>query len=217
MVTTLIIILNLILLEIVLSIDNAAVLSTMVNDLPKEDQKKALTYGILGAYLFRGLALLFASFLINLGWLKLVGGLYLIYLAINSFRKSEDGKSHSQFKIPFLSKFWSTVVMIELMDIVFSIDNIFSAVAFTNNFLTICFGVFVGILAIRFATVKLISLLNSVPNLEKIAFGVIGLLGVKLSLSVFVPQLTNEWVDAGFSLITLLAFAFPFVLRKIKK
>jgi len=217
MITTLIIILNLILLEIVLSIDNAAVLSTMVNDLPKEDQKKALTYGILGAYLFRGLALLFASFLINLGWLKLVGGLYLIYLAINSFRKSEDGKSHSQFKIPFLSKFWSTVVMIELMDIVFSIDNIFSAVAFTNNFLTICFGVFVGILAIRFATVKLISLLNSVPNLEKIAFGVIGLLGVKLSLSVFFPQLTNEWVDAGFSLITLLAFAFPFVLRKIKK
>jgi YkoY family integral membrane protein len=217
MITTLIIILNLILLEIVLSIDNAAVLSTMVNDLPKEDQKKALTYGILGAYLFRGLALLFASFLINLGWLKLVGGFYLIYLAINSFRKSEDGKSHSQFKIPFLSKFWSTVVMIELMDIVFSIDNIFSAVAFTNNFLTICFGVFVGILAIRFATVKLISLLNSVPNLEKIAFGVIGLLGVKLSLSVFVPQLTNEWVDAGFSLITLLAFAFPFVLRKIKK
>jgi YkoY family integral membrane protein len=217
MITTLIIILNLILLEIVLSIDNAAVLSTMVNDLPKEDQKKALTYGILGAYLFRGLALLFASFLINLGWLKLVGGLYLIYLVINSFRKSEDGKSHSQFKIPFLSKFWSTVVMIELMDIVFSIDNIFSAVAFTNNFLTICFGVFVGILAIRFATVKLISLLNSVPNLEKIAFGVIGLLGVKLSLSVFIPQLTNEWVDAGFSLITLLAFAFPFVLRKIKK
>lgn len=217
MITTLIIILNLILLEIVLSIDNAAVLSTMVNDLPKEDQKKALTYGILGAYLFRGLALLFASFLINLGWLKLVGGLYLIYLAINSFRKAEDGKSHSQFKIPFLSKFWSTVVMIELMDIVFSIDNIFSAVAFTNNFLTICFGVFIGILAIRFATVKLISLLNSVPNLEKIAFGVIGLLGVKLSLSVFVPQLTNEWVDAGFSLITLLAFTFPFVLRKIKK
>lgn len=217
MLTTIIIILNLILLEIVLSIDNAAVLSTMVNELPKEQQKKALTYGILGAYLFRGLALLFASFLINLGWLKLVGGLYLIYLAINSFRKSEDGKSHSQFKIPFLSKFWSTVVMIELMDIVFSIDNIFSAVAFTNNFLTICFGVFVGILAIRFATVKLISLLNSVPNLEKIAFGVIGLLGVKLSLSVFVPQLTNEWVDAGFSLITLLAFAFPFILRKIKK
>lgn len=217
MLTTIIIILNLILLEIVLSIDNAAVLSTMVNELPKEQQKKALTYGILGAYLFRGLALLFASFLINLSWLKLVGGLYLIYLAINSFRKSEDGKSHSQFKIPFLNKFWSTVVMIELMDIVFSIDNIFSAVAFTNNFLTICFGVFVGILAIRFATVKLISLLNSVPNLEKIAFGVIGLLGVKLSLSVFVPQLTNEWVDAGFSLITLLAFAFPFVLRKIKK
>ena len=83
MLTTLFIILNIILLEIVLSIDNAAVLSTMVGQLPKSQQKKALTWGIIGAYIFRGVALLFASVLIKLIWLKVIGGIYLIYLSIN--------------------------------------------------------------------------------------------------------------------------------------
>jgi YkoY family integral membrane protein len=216
MISSLLIILNLILLEVVLSIDNAAVLSTMVNELPKSQQKKALTYGIFGAYLFRGLALLFASFLINLTWLKFVGGFYLIHIAVKSLLNTSDEQSHSTFKIPFLTPFWSMVVMIELMDIVFSIDNIFSAVAFTDDFLTICFGVFIGILAIRFATTKLIDLLNKIPHLEKVAFGVIGLLGIKLCLSVFIPILANEWVDLVFSLITLLAFAIPFIIAKLK-
>ncbi len=91
MLTTLLIILNIVLLEIILSIDNAAVLATMVKTLPENQQKKALTWGIIGAYLFRGLALLFASLLISITWLKLVGGLYLIFISIKSLlKKSED-------------------------------------------------------------------------------------------------------------------------------
>ena len=82
--TEVLIFLNIMILEIVLSIDNAAVLAAMVKELPKEQQKKALTYGIAGAYIFRGLALVFASILVQLVWLKVVGGLYLIYLAYKS-------------------------------------------------------------------------------------------------------------------------------------
>ena len=215
MISGIIIILNLILLEVVLSIDNAAVLSTMVNELPKKEHKKALTYGIFGAYIFRGLALLFAVYLIQLEWLKILGGAYLIYLCVSSFLKSENPQA-KKFKIPFLNQFWSTVVMIEFVDIVFSIDNIFSAVAFTNNYLLICIGVFIGILAIRFATIKLIDLLNKVPNLENIAFLIIGVLGIKLCLSVFLPQLNNEHIDLLFSGITLLSFVVPFLMQKFK-
>ena len=156
MLTTIFIILNIVLLEIVLSIDNAAVLSTMVGQLPKSEQKKALTWGIFGAYIFRGLALLFATFLIKLTWLKVVGGLYLVYLGIKSLSLQSDSKEKHPVKLPFLNTFWSTVVMVEFMDIIFSIDNIFSAVAFTSNFWVICLGVFIGILAIRFATTKMI-------------------------------------------------------------
>src|ERR1700761_7565080 len=73
---------NLILIESLLSVDNAAVIATMVLDLSKEDRKKALSYGIIGAYIFRGACLLFASFLIQIWWLKPLGGFYLVYLFV---------------------------------------------------------------------------------------------------------------------------------------
>ncbi len=217
MLTTIFIILNIVLLEIVLSIDNAAVLSTMVGQLPKSEQKKALTWGIFGAYIFRGLALLFATFLIKLTWLKVVGGLYLVYLGIKSLSLQSDSKEKHPVKLPFLNTFWSTVVMVEFMDIIFSIDNIFSAVAFTNNFWVICLGVFIGILAIRFATTKMIELVKKIPVIEKIAFVVIGVLGIKLVLSSFFPELTSELVDLVFSLGTLVAFLTPVLINKLSK
>ena len=82
----LLIILNLILIESLLSVDNAAVLATMVMDLPPEQRSKALRYGIIGAYVFRGICLLLAAFLVQIWWLKPLGGLYLLYMAYDYFR-----------------------------------------------------------------------------------------------------------------------------------
>src|ERR1051325_10474224 len=89
------VVVNLILIESLLSVDNAAVLATMVLDLPKDQRPKALRYGILGAYLFRGLSLLFAAILISIWWVKPLGGLYLLWLAGRYFirnrkRRTED-------------------------------------------------------------------------------------------------------------------------------
>src|SRR3954468_16030703 len=89
----LLIILNLIVIESLLSVDNAAVLATMVMDLPKPQRKKALKYGILGAYLFRGLALILATYLVTIWWLKPLGGIYLIYLAGDYFYKKSGSKA----------------------------------------------------------------------------------------------------------------------------
>ena len=214
--SSLLILINIVLLEIVLSIDNAAVLAAMVKELPKNQQKKALTYGIAGAYLFRGLALVFASILINLVWLKVVGGLYLIYLAYKAlFGKSEDGESNGMnVKIGWLSPLWSTIVAIEIMDLVFSIDNVFAAVAFTPNLWLICGGVFVGILAMRFATTKFVKVLEKNPILEKVAYWVIGGLGLKLVSSYWLHDFNTEKIDLVFSLLTLLAFIIPLIIKK---
>ena len=73
---------NLIIIESLLSVDNAAVLATMVMDLPKRKRKRALKYGIIGAYIFRGIALLLASFLVKFWYLKPLGGLYLSLIHI---------------------------------------------------------------------------------------------------------------------------------------
>ena len=214
--TEVLIFLNIIILEIVLSIDNAAVLAAMVKELPKEQQKKALTYGIAGAYVFRGLALLFASVLIKLVWLKVAGGLYLIYLAYNALSTNveQGGESKMTIKIPFLSALWSTIVAIEMMDLVFSIDNVFAAVAFTPNLWLICGGVFVGILAMRFATTKFVKVLEKNPILERVAYWVIGALGLKLVSSYWLHDLNTEAIDAVFSILTLLAFVVPLIIKK---
>lgn len=211
--TELLVFLNIFLLEVILSLDNAAVLATMVRRLPEHQQKKALTYGLFGAYAFRGLALLFASLLVKVLWLKVIGGLYLIYLAYKALWKPQKEIEVSTKVVSF----WGTIVMVELMDLVFSVDNVFAAVAFTDNIYLIWGGVFVGIIAMRFAAGGFIKLLEDVPVLEKIAYFVIGILGIRLVLSYWLKDLNTEMVDLLFSLITLSAFLAPIIYNKFRE
>ena len=227
---------NLILIESLLSVDNAAVLATMVLNLPENQRKKALKWGIWGAYVFRGLALLFASFLIQVWWLKPIGGVYLLYLFIDHYRnknKVEDveiKEYHWLDRFSFLGPFWRTVILVEIMDLAFSIDNVFAAVAFSDNLLLIWIGVFIGILAMRFVAQYFVKLLEDYPVLEHSAFWVIGILGLKLLLSLYEHSfptsplsefLMSEKTEWGISILSLLIFFLPlvinFLLKKIKE
>ncbi len=223
-----------ILLEVILSFDNAAVLATMVKDLPKDQQSNALKYGILGAYVFRGLALVLVEHILEFWWLKPIGGVYLLFVAIKHFSKRtvhenielevENTKKNFiyRYSVGIIGKFWSVVLMVELMDIVFSIDNIFAVVAFSKNIVLICLGVFVGILAMRIVAKYFVVLMEKFPQLESAAFLVIGLLGVKLCLAVMVHYfpsthwLETEQFDLVVSGITLLIFFFPLILGFIR-
>src|SRR5947208_4560789 len=72
-------------LEGLLSADNAMVLAVLVLGLPKSQQRKALRYGIVGAFAFRATATILAAYLIKLGWVKIVGAAYLLYLVYRHF------------------------------------------------------------------------------------------------------------------------------------
>lgn len=192
---SLLVVLNLILIESLLSVDNAAVLATMVLDLPKEDRKKALRYGILGAYVFRGICLIAAAWLIHIWWAKPVGGAYLLFLSLQYFFKKKPAeelaaaprqRSKLYMKtVGALGPLWSTVVLVEVMDLAFSIDNVIAANAYTRNLLLIWVGVFIGILAMRFVAQGFVKLMERFPFLERCAYLVIGLLGTKLLLSLY--------------------------------
>jgi YkoY family integral membrane protein len=186
----------LIVIESLLSVDNAAVLATMVMDLPQQQRNKALKYGIIGAYVFRGICLILAGFLVTVWWLKPLGGLYLLYLVWDWWKGKQsaekeddfvDKKSNWLYKVTVgtIGNFWATVALVELMDLAFSIDNVFAAVAFTPNVIAIWFGVFVGILAMRFVAQGFVKLMEKYSFLETCAFLVIGILGVKLLSSVY--------------------------------
>ena len=227
------VVLNLILIESLLSLDNATVLAIMVRPLREEQRDQALKYGILGAYIFRGFALVFASIIIKIWWLKPLGGLYLLYMVYDWWKgkqeKYED-EVHVVEKSAFhrileryLGVFWTTVLMVELMDIAFSIDNVFAAVAFTPNIILVVIGVFIGILSMRFVAQYFNKLMNQYPFLETSAFIVIFILGLKLSFSLFehfypdaslTKAMTSHTAETVLSLLTALIFFVPLVTAK---
>ncbi len=241
----LMVVLILIVIEGVLSVDNAAVLATMVMRLPEEQRGKALKYGILGAYVFRGICLALAAWLITIWWLEPLGGLYLLWLAWGHFSKHEsvedlgaeavatEGSFLYRSTIGLLGPFWATVAAVEVMDLAFSIDNVVAAVAYVKDYpmpsklVLVCTGVFLGILAMRFAAQGFVKLMHHYPFLETCAFIVIALLGVKLMLSVprhFLAAghpvhdfLASSYFDLGTSVVTLLIFIVPVVVHRIRR
>src|SRR5919201_1657059 len=115
----------LVVLEGLLSADNALVLAVMILGLRRVDQRKALRYGLVGAFAFRIMATLLAAYLIRLGWVKLLGGLYLLYLSYKHFFRSgtAEERNRPQPAAPWLglSALWATVVKVELVNIAFSV------------------------------------------------------------------------------------------------
>src|SRR5947208_2195520 len=174
----------LVMLEGLLSADNAMVLAVLVLGLPKDRQKQALRYGIVGAFAFRSTATLLAAYMIRLGWVKLVGAGYLLYLALRHF--SQHGGAEHRRTPPRevgqfgLSAFWTTVVKVELTDIVFAIDSILVAVAMSPKIWVILSGGILGIIAMRLVIGRLLSLVERYPPLVDGAFVIIAWVGFKL-------------------------------------
>jgi YkoY family integral membrane protein len=174
----------LVLLEGLLSADNALVLAILVLGLPKRDQKKALRYGILGAFAFRITATVFAAYMIRLAWVKLAGGLYLLWLPYHHFFQGGDAEERRKPKEarPWLglSAFWATVVKVELTDIVFAVDSILVAVAMSPKLWVIITGGVLGIIAMRMLIGQLLAIVQRYPLLVDAAFVIIAWVGVKL-------------------------------------
>ena len=233
-IASLLVITNIVLLEAILSIDNAAVLATMVMDLPKQQQSKALRYGIFGAYIFRGFAFFFATYLLKIWWLKFVGGVYLFILFINWYKQKiyQRGTSDSTIEKKsnwvykkmnqYFGVFVSTIIMVEFMDLAFSIDNIFALSAYSSNLLLLFIGSFIGILFIRFATRGFISLLELNPKMEIGAYIIIFILSLKLISSLFVhlmpthvfsKAIESQYVEYVISFATLAIFVIATLLH----
>jgi len=197
----------LVLLEGLLSADNALVLAILVLGLPRHQQRQALRYGIIGAFVFRILATLLAVQLIAFGWVKLVGAGYLLYLSYKHF--FGGGDAHERRSIPparaafGLSAFWATVVKVELTDIVFAVDSILVAVAMSNKIWVIITGGILGIVAMRLVIGQLLVIVRRYPALVDGAFVIIAWVGIKLLIEYlhmegYIHIAVNKWMSFGF-------------------
>jgi len=207
-------------LEGLLSADNAMVLAVLVLGLPKREQRKALRYGILGAFIFRGIATLLAAYLIRLGWVKLVGAGYLLYLVYNHFggRGSAENRRAPPKAQPWLglTAFWATVAKVELTDIVFAIDSILVAVAMSPKLWVILSGGLLGIVMMRLVIGQLLSLVERYPPLVDGAFIIIAWVGLKLLIEYgnsagYIHFEIPKWLSLG---LIVLIFAVSFLYAR---
>ncbi|MBM7717565.1 YkoY family integral membrane protein [Bacillus oleivorans] len=195
------VLLLLIAIEGLLAADNALVLAIMVKHLPEDERKKALFYGLVGAFVFRFGSLFIISFLVDVWQVQAIGALYLLFIAINHIlrklviKNKDVNKAKKEEK---KSGFWGTVFKVELADIAFAVDSILAAVALamtlpnTNipniggmdggKFLVIFAGGLIGLIIMRFAANFFVKLLHAKPGLEIAAFAIVGWVGVKLAV-----------------------------------
>lgn len=184
------IIFSLFIIEVLLSVDNALVNATLAESLPEEKRKKALRIGILLGAFFRVVALFLAALIIQNIWLKIAGGLYLVYLAINHLGRvvSEDGK-----EIKAKTTYRGVILQIALADIVFSLDNVISAVSFSENIYIVMLGVGIGVISMLFITPILSRLIHKYKGMPQAAYTIVGVVGVTLLIETFMHIHISEF------------------------
>ena len=212
-------------LEGLLSADNAMVLAVLVLGLPKEDQQKALRYGIFGAFAFRSMATLLAVYLISLAWVKLAGAAYLLYLVGQHFLQHSNAEERrtppKATPMLGLTAFWATVVKVELTDIVFAIDSILVAVAMSSKLWVILAGGILGIVMMRMVIGQLLAIVQRYPPLVDGAFVIIAWVGIKLVIEYlhtehYIAFEIPRWLSLGL-IVAIFAAALLYARRVEQK
>lgn len=200
-------------LEGLLAADNALVLAIMVKHLPKTQRKKALFYGLLGAFVLRFGSLFIISFLVDVWWVQAIGAAYLLMMSIRhlytKLRAKDDPDEKTLLEVEpqkevSKASFWMTVAKVEFADLAFAVDSILAAVALAvalpktglgqigsldaGQFTVVLAGGMIGLIIMRFAANVFVDLLNKKPGLEVAAFIIVGWVGVKLALLVFAHE-----------------------------
>jgi YkoY family integral membrane protein len=192
-------VLQLAILEGLLSFDNALALAALVTDRLKnpDDRKKALLWGIWGAYIIRIGIVFVGVWLMEREWIKFLAGGYLVWIAVNELFLKKDKEEEDEVK-PEAGKeasvrrsagegwiaLWKTILAVELMDLMFSIDSVAVALAVSNEKWVLIAGAILGILMMRIAAQYFIKLIDRFPILVETAFVLVGIAGIKVLLEI---------------------------------
>lgn len=219
----------LILLECLLSADNALVMASVVKPLEKKERKKALWIGIFSAFILRGAVIALAAFLIKNLYVQAIGALYLVYLSF-SLRRKKRGEAPIK-----TTSLWKTILVIEGLDLIFAIDSIVAALglvgAFSHTGSTfppklwiVYFGGIFGLLIMRCSVQIFSFLIDRFPKLERASHYLIGWIGLKLAFETFMlaffPEKAGEFhflEEAIFWTISLLLFLSGFIPERTKR
>jgi len=170
---------QIILIDIVLSGDNAVVIALACRNLAPEQRKAGIFWGVAGAVSLRVVLTVFAALVMDLPWLKLVGGLLLVWIAVK-LMLPEDEEGHD---IKSSAHLWGAVKTIIVADFVMSLDNVIAVAGAAHGSLALLlFGLAVSIPLIVWSSQLILHWMERFPSI--VLFGA-ALLGYVAGQMVF--------------------------------
>ncbi|MES2488273.1 MAG: TerC family protein [Pseudomonadota bacterium] len=199
-------------LEIVLGIDNIIFLSIIVAKLPVEQQARARFLGLAGALLTR-IALLFslawlASLTQTISWLEFIpteisgrdlvlilGGLFLLYKSVSEIHESIEGNGSSETPtVRAVTGFASAIIQIMILDIVFSLDSVITAVGMTNNLPIMVTAIVIAIITMMFFAAPLSAFVDKHPTVKMLALAFLIMVGGALVAEGFGAHVPKGYI-----------------------
>ncbi|MBD8215402.1 TerC family protein [Erwinia persicina] len=165
-----VILLQIVAIDLLLGGDNAVVIALACRKLPPHIQKKAIILGTLGAIVARVVLLIIAVQLLALPWLKVAGGLLLLWIGFKLVSNDEEEAS-----VGSDTRLWKTVLTITLADVVMSLDNVLAvAAAGKGNVWLVSLGVLISIPVIVMGSKLVLKVLSRFPFIVTLGGGLIG-------------------------------------------
>jgi YjbE family integral membrane protein len=172
--------LSIVLIDIVLAGDNSIVIAMAVQGLPKEQRFKGIVFGALAAVILRVGFTFFAAQLLGISFVKLVGGILILWIALKLMADSGDD-NHKQSNADTV---WKAVWIILVADFTMSLDNILAvAGASHGNFGLLLFGLGLSIPLVVFTSTMLSKLMAKFPVILWIGAAVLGKVGVEMMIT----------------------------------
>lgn len=172
---------GILLLDLLLSGDNAIVIALTCKNLPHHNRRKAILIGGLGAVLIRIVCTLFATGLLALPYIEFIGGVLLLYIAVKLLTDHNDEQQENSKQVTF----WGAIRTILIADFIMSIDNILSLAGVANTVpegkwsLIIC-GLAISIPIVLFGAQLFLSIMLKVPALIYIGAAILGYTAAEL-------------------------------------
>jgi predicted tellurium resistance membrane protein TerC len=222
-------------LEIVLGVDNVIFISILASKLPKDQQAKARNLGLTLAMLIRVILVFFAGWIITLkedvvvwfgmgfSWkdfILIAGGLFLVYKAVTEIHHKLEGaeEEHGSGKKVAQVTFASVIAQILLLDIVFSLDSVITAVGMTENLVVIITVVVLSFGIMLFAARFIFTFVNKHPTVKMLALSFLLLIGVFLIAEGFGIKIDKALIYAPMAFaIVVEALNLIYAARKAKR
>jgi len=184
---------QIIMINIVLSGDNAVVIALACRELPPQQQKKAIVFGSVGAIVLRVVLTFFAVYLLTLPYLKLIGAALLLWIGVGLLKGEDDGAELSGN-----SNLAAAIKTIIVADLVMSLDNVIGvAAAAKGNVPLLVIGLVISIPLIIYGSTLILKLMARFPVIITIGAGLLGWVAGEMALS---DPAVKDWAEGQHTL-----------------